>query len=121
MAGAQTYKELLIWQKGMELAETVYKITADFPTSEVYALTNQIRRSAVSVPSNVAEGYGRKSNASFAQYLRIARGSLYEMETQLILANRINYIKNDKLLDVAFTMIEEEGKMLNTFLKRLED
>jgi four helix bundle protein len=119
VAGARTYKELLIWQRGMQIVEAVYSMTSDFPKSEVYGLTSQIRRSAVSVPSNVAEGYGRKSNGSFVQFLRISMGSLYELETQLLLSERIGYISDKELLGKLLVMIDDESKMINTFIKNI--
>lgn len=110
----------MIWQRGMDIAQAVYELSSGFPSHEVYSLTSQLRRSAVSVPSNIAEGYGRKSNGSFAQFLKISRGSLYELETQLLLAEKVKYIDNPTSLTDILTMIEEEGKMINTFLKKLE-
>ena len=92
MAEIKTYKDLLIWQKGILLAEHAYVLTKDFPQDEIYSLTNQIKRSAVSISSNIAEGYGRNSTKSYVNFLKIARGSLYELETQLILADKFNFI-----------------------------
>lgn len=120
MAKVSSYKELLIWQKGIDITEKVYILSNDFPKDEVFALTNQIRRSAVSVASNIAEGYGRKSTASNVHFVKIARGSLYELETQLLIALRIGYVKDEDLLEDILNSIAEEGKMINSFITKLE-
>ena len=93
----QSYKELEVWKKSMDLVEICYKITNDFPKEELYGLTNQIRRAAVSIPSNIAEGQSRWSTKEFLRFLSIAKGSLSELETQLIVAQRLNYISEDIL------------------------
>jgi four helix bundle protein len=87
-----SFKDLIVWQKSMELVEKVYKITESFPTKEQFGLISQMRRAAVSIPSNIAEGYGRNSTGSYIQFLSIARGSLLELETQLELSKRLNFI-----------------------------
>ena len=86
------YTDLIVWQKAMNLVEEVYRITDSFPKREIFGLTNQVRRSAVSIPSNIAEGQGRSTTADFLRYLYIARGSLQEMETQIMLAQRLKYL-----------------------------
>ncbi|MBF9255225.1 four helix bundle protein [Pontibacter sp. 172403-2] len=91
------FKELKIWQRSMELAKLVYKTTAQFPANEKYGLTSQINRSAVSIPSNIAEGAGRNSSKEFSQFLSIALGSAFELETQLYLAESFGFITNDTL------------------------
>lgn len=88
----RSYQELEVWQVGMSLAEACYRATREFPTSELYGLTTQIRRAAVSVAANIAEGYGRESTASFIQFLRISQGSVRELETHLILAQRVDLL-----------------------------
>ena len=80
------YQELIAWQKAMDLVQRVYVVTDDFPAKEVFALTNQLRRAVVSVPSNIAEGQGRATTRDFLRYLAIAKGSLQEIETQIIIA-----------------------------------
>ncbi len=82
MSGIQSYKELLVWQKGIHLVTTVYKNMQDFPNDENFGLKSQIKRAAVSIPSNIAEGWGRNSTQSYSQFLKISRGSLFELETQ---------------------------------------
>ena len=87
----QRYTDLKVWQAGMNLADAVYAITDDFPKSETFGLTSQLRRAAVSIPSNIAEGWGRGHTKEYVQFLRYARGSLYEVETQLQIAARRGY------------------------------
>jgi four helix bundle protein len=88
MAPIISYRDLVVWQEAMNLAEATYRLTATFPREEVYGLTAQSRRSAASVPANVAEGYGRDSKGAYVQHLRIAQGSLKELETHLMLSQR---------------------------------
>lgn len=121
MAEIKTYKDLLIWQKGILLAEHAYVLTKNFPQDEIYSLTNQIKRSAVSISSNIAEGYGRNSTKSYVNFLKIARGSLYELETQLILADKFNFISDKAMLKEVFSEIEKESKMLNSFIKKVDN
>lgn len=88
--------ELAIWQKSMDLALEIYEVTTDFPTEEKYGLTSQVRKCAVSIPSNIAEGAGRNSTGEFVHFLGIAHGSSYELQTQLIISNRLNLLSNEK-------------------------
>jgi len=90
----RNHKDLEVWKKSMDFVSNIYKITESFPNKEVYGLTNQIRRAAVSVPSNIAEGAARSSKKEFIQFLYIALGSLSELETQIIIANRLEYLNN---------------------------
>ncbi len=110
----------MIWQKGIELTGLVYQLVSEFPKEEMYALTNQIKRSSISIPSNIAEGYGRNSTKSYSQFIKISRGSLYELETQLIIAEKLNYIKDKELSIHILDIIQEEGKMINSFIKKIE-
>ena len=89
----KTHKDLDVWNDAMELVTNIYKLTKSFPKDELYGLTSQMRRSAVSVPSNIAEGAARKNKAEFIQFLHIALGSLSELETQLIISKNLNYSK----------------------------
>ena len=91
------FRELKIWQEAMEITKLTFKLSKKFPSSEMYGLTSQINRSAVSIPSNIAEGAGRNSNKEFSQFLNIAMGSCFELETQIILSFEFNYIKKDDL------------------------
>jgi len=96
----RNHKDLEVWKKSMDLVSNIYKITESFPNKELYGLTNQIRRAAVSIPSNIAEGAARSSKKEFIQFLFIALGSLSELETQIIIANRLEYLNNsDTLLE----------------------
>lgn len=116
----RSYKDLLIWQKGIELTEMVYSITKSFPIEEIYSLTNQIKRASVSIPSNIAEGFGRNSTKSYMNFLKISRGSLYELETQLIIAEKQNFISDSLLLQNINDLIAEEGKMINSYINKLK-
>ncbi len=113
------YKELKVWQKGMDLAELVYKITAAFPEEEKYGLTSQLRRCAVSIPSNISEGAGRGSNKEFKRFLEIALGSSNELDTQLILALKLNFITQNTSGE-SFKMIAEIGNMLIALIKKFD-
>jgi four helix bundle protein len=94
------YKELIVWQKSIDLVERVYQLAKQLPDSEKFTFTSQITRSALSIPSNIAEGAGRKSNKDFGRFLSIANGSAYELETQLILMEKIFSIKTIETLDL---------------------
>jgi four helix bundle protein len=115
-----SYRELRVWQIGMDLAELVYKQTQAFPKHELYGLTSQLRRAVVSVPSNIAEGHAQDSTKSYLRHISIAMGSLAEVETQLLLSARLEYLsKRD--LDHVLTTTDVLGKMLRslqTSLKR---
>jgi len=89
----QHYRELVVWQKAMDLVEAVYRATGSFPSTEIYGLTSQLRRAAVSVPSNIAEGQGRSTTRDFLHHLSVAQGSLYETETQISIAQRLGYLE----------------------------
>ena len=103
-------KELKVWQKSMDLAVEVYSSTSQFPSDEKYGLTSQIRRSAVSIPSNISEGAGRNSSKEFAYFLGIANGSSYELETQVIISSRLNLISKEAT-DNILTKLDEIQKM----------
>ena len=109
MAAIKSYRELEIWQLSMELAEDIYKVLKTFPREELYGLSDQIRRAAVSVPSNIAEGFGRDSNNDFAHFVSIAKGSLFEVSTQLELASRLGYLPSGTKFSPRLTTI---GKKL---------
>ena len=119
MIAISSYRELLIWQKGMDITEKVYQLTKSFPMEEQYGLTSQIKRSSISIPSNIAEGFGRNSTKSYLHFTKIARGSLFELETQLLLANKLNFIKNEEDYTTIMYLITEESKMISSFIKKL--
>ncbi|MDD3897142.1 MAG: four helix bundle protein [Candidatus Peribacteraceae bacterium] len=113
-----SYKKLQVWQKSMCLARHAYVLTNKFPKDELYCLTSQIRRAAISIPSNIAEGSQRGSDKEFARFLLIARGSLVELETQLLLAESFGYCESGELRKV-FSLIEEISRMLYSFRSQL--
>lgn len=115
----RNYKELKVWQKSYRLCLEIYKITKRFPKEERYGLTSQIRRSAVSVPSNIAEGYGRKTTPEYIRFLYIAYGSNCEMETQILLSGDLGYIETDKL-EILQVGIGEVERMLKALINSLE-
>ena len=110
------YKELKVWQKAMDLTAEIYRLVKLLPRDETYAMSDQLRRASVSIPSNIAEGHGRDSDKEFIKFLCIAKGSLFEVETQLILCNRLNMI-NENETTSAFSLIVEIGKMINSLIK----
>lgn len=119
MKGRRAHHNLVAWQEAMELVKEVYRATADFPASESFGLTNQLRRAAVSVPSNLAEGAGREGTKEFLQFLSICRGSLSELETQIILAKNLGYMNNpDNLLTRIDRLFALMGGLMNSLRKR---
>jgi four helix bundle protein len=117
---SQSFRDLQVWQRAMQLTTEIYRLTQDFPREEVYALTSQIRRAAVSVPSNIAEGQGRLSSREFIQFLSIARGSICELQTQLEIARALGFGKPE-LIDEAERISHEVGKMIFAFLGSLQN
>jgi four helix bundle protein len=117
---AQNYKDLIAWQKAMDLVEEIYRITEQFPKREVYSLTDQIRRAAVSIPSNIAEGQAHYSKREFTHYLRHARGSLAELETQVRISLRLHYLP-DTQADALLKQADELGRMLSGLISSLKD
>ena len=113
------FKELLIWKKSRVFCAEIYSITAAFPSDEKFGLTNQLRRAAVSIPSNIAEGTSRNSNKDFSRFLEIAIGSAYEIETQLLIASDLGFIKFDTLESLT-DQLEEIIKMISKFRSTLK-
>ena len=120
MSSISSYKDLLIWKKGIVIVVKVYQLTKAFPSEELYALTNQIKRASVSIPSNIAEGYGRNTDKSFSHFIVISRGSLCELETQLIIAKELGFVVDFELYNEILELIIEESKMINAFSKSLK-
>lgn len=120
MVKVSSYKDLIVWQKSMDFAERVYLVTTKFPQHEIYALSNQLRRAVVSVPSNVAEGSCRRSKAEFIRFINIASGSLAEVETQLLLAERLRYLDKSQLNELQAAS-GEIGKMLFSLQRSLTE
>ncbi len=116
----KSYKELQVWQRGMSLAERVYKQTMSFPAEERFGLTSQVRRAVTSIPANIAEGWGRGTTKEYIQFLTIARGSLMELETHLLLAHRLNFL-HQEALDSLLPEVESVGKMLNALITSLRN
>ena len=113
-------KELKIWNKAMELTVDIYKATEKFPKEETYGLTSQIRRAAVSIPSNISEGAGRNSNNEFRHFLSIANGSSYELQSQLVISNKLNLL-TDETAEILLNKIDEIQKMNYSFQKSLNN
>jgi four helix bundle protein len=114
----KSFRDLIIWQRGIYLVKEVYKETMNFPREEMYGLTNQIRRAAISIPSNVSEGHIRQHRAEFRQFLNIALGSLAELETQIIISRELNYISNEKTENLIDQM-NSLSKMIRSLRKKL--
>ncbi len=114
----KTYSELFVWQKSMELVTNIYKSTQSFPKEEVYGLTSQIRRSAVSIPSNIAEGFGRKSQQDFIRFLKISMGSLFELQTQLRISKNIGFL-DELRFNTLLEETREVERMLSAFIQSI--
>jgi four helix bundle protein len=114
-----SYRDLVAWQRAVDLSVHIYKFTADFPSAELYGLTSQMRRAAVSIASNIAEGYGRTSRKEYRQFLGIAHGSTLELQTQLAIAKKLGFGKSE-LLDKAQSASEEVGKIIWAIQKKLD-
>jgi four helix bundle protein len=116
----QSFRDLQVWQRAIQLSVVIYRLTQDFPRQEIYGITSQMRRSAVSVPSNIAEGHGRLSSGEYRQFLGIARGSNFELQTQLEIARALGF-GDSKLLDEAEGLSHEIGKMIHGILEGIKD
>jgi four helix bundle protein len=119
MAKIDGFKDLIAWQKGMDLVVEVYRLSAHFPPDERFGLTAQVRKAAVSIPSNVAEGYARPSRADYVHFLDISRGSANEVETQLLAAVQLGFVTSEKARR-ALEMTNEEQRILNGLVEALE-
>jgi four helix bundle protein len=115
----KSYQDLVAWQLAVEVSLRVYEVTARFPDSERYGLINQLRRAAVSIPSNIAEGYGRGTSAEYIRFLRVSRGSLYEVETQLTIATRLGYLDAHRHTELE-QQLKECGRVLAGLLRSIE-
>ncbi len=118
MEKISSYKDLIVWQRGMDLVETIYVKTAKLPSGEQWSLVSQMRRPAVSIPSNIAEGYGRQATGEYRHHLSIARGSLLELETQILLCRSLNYLETTEA-DPLLTEIDELSRMLASLVSKL--
>jgi four helix bundle protein len=115
----RSYRDLTVWKAAVELAVACYDVTAAFPNQEVYGMTSQIRRASVSIAANIAEGHGRESTVSFIQFLRIAQGSLKEMETHLIVSSRVGLVDAENARRL-LGQSDEIGKMLRSMIRSLQ-
>jgi four helix bundle protein len=113
----QSFRDLLVWQRSIQLATTVYRLAGGFPREEMYGLVSQIRRSAVSIPSNIAAGQGRLSTGEFRQFLGVARGSNFELQTQMEIARALKF-GDARLMNDAESLSFEVGKMINAILAK---
>ena len=120
MLGLQKYEDLIVWQKSMDLVTEIYKLVKLLPEEELYALSDQMRRAAVSIPSNIAEGQERSTTKDFIKFLYIAKGSKAELETQLLICTRLQYLTQQQIL-AAQKLLVEIGKMLNALIQSLHE
>lgn len=120
MATINSYKDLIVWQKSVDLTVEIYKLSSMFPKEEIYALTSQIRRASCSVTLNIAEGFGRNTTKSYVSFLYIAEGSLREVEAAIILSIRLGFVKQQDC-EIINGLIVEEMKMLSVLIKKLEE
>ena len=118
MAAIKSHRDLIVWQKAMDFAEQVYVVTRTFPADERFGLTSQLRRAASSVPANIAEGHARETRRDYGQFLAIAQGSLAEVETFLLLSNRLAYV-HTAALEPLLALLQEIGRMLSALRARL--
>ena len=114
----ESYRDLVVWQQAMDLAVTIYDLTKSWPKNELYGLTGQVRRAATSVPANIAEGYGRQNRGSYQQFLKIAQGSLKELETHLLISQRIG-LASAEAVKPLMTDSESIGKLLQLLIRKL--
>ena len=117
---SSTFKDLEAWQQAMELADLVYRTSRGFPKEELFSLTSQVRRAAISIPSNIAEGSGRKSDHEFVHFLSIANGSLRELETQMLIASRIGYLVPTQL-EALQQQMDTIGRLLTGLRKAIQN
>jgi four helix bundle protein len=115
-----SYRDLLCWQKAMSLVTGVYKASGRFPKDEMYGLCSQIRRCAISIPSNIAEGYGRHATNDYIRFLQIARGSLFELQTQMEIASNLGYMEKDEF-SALFELANEIERMVNSLINKLQN
>jgi four helix bundle protein len=116
----QSYKDLIVWQKGIQLAKAIYKLTTSFPAEEKFGLVSQMRRAAVSIPSNIAEGQARRTTPEFIQFVTHAQGSTAELDTQIILAVELNFCPKKSALPM-YELTDEIRRMLNALHRKLAE
>jgi four helix bundle protein len=118
MGEIKSYRDLRVWQKGMDIAESCYLITRQLPKEEIYGMTSQIRRASASIPANIAEGYGREYRAEYVHFLRIAQGSLKELETHVLLSIRVK-LATSEAINPVLTECDSLGRMLHSLIRSL--
>lgn len=116
----RNFKTLEIWKNGVELVKEIYILSQQLPKEEKFGLRSQITRASVSIPSNIAEGCSRNSDLEFKRFLEIAMGSIFEVETQLIISQELGFIRPEKL-DIVFNLIEKEAKMINSLISKIKN
>ena len=114
-----SYKDLIVWQKSIALVTEIYKLTKTFPAEEKFGIVNQLNRAVVSIPANIAEGWGRESSKNYLQFLRISRGSLMETETLLVISKNLNYIDDENFRMIS-EKLDETGKILQGLIKGVQ-
>ena len=114
-----TYKDLIVWQKSIQLVTDIYSITKTFPSDERYGIVSQINRAVISIPANIAEGWGRELSKNYLQFLRISRGSLMEVETIVLISKNLNYINEKDFREIS-KKIDEVGKILQGLIKSIQ-
>ena len=119
MSGIKSYRDLIVWQKSIYLVRNVYILTQKLPKEELYRLTNQMRRCAVSIPSNIAEGYGRNSTGDYKRFLQIAVGSLYELQTQIEISFQLKYLDENNLNSI-ISLCTEIDKILYSLIQKIK-
>ena len=115
----KSYKDLIVWQKAIDLVTEIYSVTKTFPNEEKFGIVNQPNRAVVSIPANIAEGWGRESSKSYLQFLRISRGSLMEVETLILISKNLNYIDEERFKLIS-NKVEEVGKILQGLIKSVQ-
>ena len=118
-SGLKSFRDLVVWQKAMELVTEIYKVSQKFPKEEMFGLTSQIRRASVSIPSNIAEGRGKSSKGEFQQFLFHARGSLAEVETQILIAINLGFLKKEEVTDIN-QLIASVGRLLHGLIAAIK-
>ena len=116
----RSYKDLIVWQKAVLLVTDIYSTTKQFPTDERYGIVSQLNRAAVSVPANIAEGWGRKSSKNYLQFLRTSKGSLMEIETLLVISKNLNFLNSESYAQLS-GKVEEVGKILHGLIKSINE
>lgn len=116
----ESFQDLIVWQKGIQLVSDIYDLTENFPKDEMFGLSGQLKRAAVSVPANIAEGWGNGATKNYGRFLRIARGSLFEVDTLMIIATRLKFVNQERSNEIR-NKITETGRMLNALITKLKN